>query len=272
MKNDRNDIPCGIAVTGGKGGIGKTSIALNLGLALARAGRRVILLDADLGLGNVDILLGLNPARNLGHMLRGECSIKEVVTEGPWGMRIVPAASGVDAMANLSGHEHTRLVDAVHELACGCDYLIVDTAAGIATQVLAFTLAVERILLVLMNEPAALTDAYGLVKVLSRQYGRHRFDALCNQVSSERAGRMLYEHFCSATDRFLDVSIGYVGDIPYDPALKRAARARKPLLEYAPRAPAAVAITTLAQSLLCVPQLNGPWSYVVGRDMNGGAV
>lgn len=242
-----------IAVTGGKGGVGKTSIALNLALTLTQAGRRVLLLDADLGLGNVDVLLGLNPRYNLGHVVRAERRLEEVLLEGPGGLQILPAANGVSAMVNMSTRSREDLIDAVGELASRREFLIVDTAAGMSNDVIAFSLAAHNILLVLANEPAALTDAYGLVKVLSRDHGRRDFEIVANQVASDREGLSLYRHFSGVTDRFLDVALRYAGAIPSDPALLRAARVRRPLVEVAPTSRAVSAFDQLAAEVLSWP-------------------
>lgn len=260
-----------VAVAGGKGGVGKTTIALNLALGLCRAGRRVMLLDADLGLGNVDIMLGLEPRYNLGHLLRGQCSAEAVVTPGPHGLGVVPAASGVAAMARLAANERAGLIAAVRELAEDYDFLVVDTPPGINPQALTFSLVAERILLVLVNEPAALTDAYGLVKVLARDHHRTRFEAISNQVGGAGAGRALYRHFSETADRFLDVSLGYLGAIPDDPLMKRAGRARKPLLDYAPGSPSAAAISALAGSLLAAPAAQ-PDGLPAGRAAGGESI
>ncbi len=246
-----------IAVTGGKGGVGKTSVALNLALALTRAGRRVLLLDADLGLGNVDVLLGLNPRYNLGHVIRAQRRLEEVLLEGPGGLQILPAANGVSAMVNMSAQDRAGLIDAVGELAIRREFLIVDTAAGMSNNVIGFSLASHNILLVLANEPAALTDAYGLVKVLSRDHGRRDFVIVANQVASEREGLSLYRHFSGVTDRFLDVALEYAGAIPSDPALVRAARTRRPLAEVAPMSRAVAAFEKLAAEVLSWPPPRG---------------
>ncbi len=245
----KNISPRSIAVTGGKGGVGKTSIALNLSLTLARSGRRVMLIDGDLGLGNIDILLGLRPTVNLWHALQGKCGLEEVVLDGPYGMRVVPAASGITQMTDLSQQQQSDLIKAVHGLADGYDDLIIDTAAGISHQVISFALAVEHIFVVLMNEPTAMTDAYGLVKVLSQGHCRRRFELIANQVDTPEVGRKLYGQFCDTTDRYLDVSIGYLGDIPHDVHLGRAARACEPLVDLSPHSPSARAIVAIAERL-----------------------
>lgn len=238
-----------IAVTGGKGGVGKTCIALNMALSLARSGSRVLILDGDLGLGNIDLLLNLSPVRHLWHVVQERYRLDEILLEGPYGLHILPAATGVATMAQLSWEQHRGLLSAVHDFAQSYDFLVIDTAAGISPQVISCALAAEKILVVLRNEPAALTDAYGLVKVLSRDYGRRRFDVLSNGVTGEQAGRALYGQFCEATDLYLDVSVGYLGTVPYDPALRRALIMRTPIHGYSEASPAAVAIEALGRRL-----------------------
>lgn len=246
--------PHSIAVTGGKGGVGKTCIALNVALSLAKSGSRVLLLDGDLGLGNIDLLLGMSPVRHLSHVVQGRYAVDEILLEGPYGLQVLPAATGVAMMTRLSWEQQRGLISAIQELALGYDFFIVDTAAGISSQVVSLALAVQRIVVVLMDEPAALTDAYGLIKVLSRDHGCRRFEALSNQVAGERAGRILYGRFCEATDRYLDISVGYLGSVPYDPALRRAAKARAPMSEYAPGSPAMLAIKSLVGRLRGAPE------------------
>lgn len=251
-----------ITVTGGKGGVGKTCIAINMALSLAKTGNRVLILDGDLGLGNVDLLLGLSPVRHLWHVIMGRYELSDVLLEGPYGLHVLPAATGVAEMTRLSWAQQRGLLSAVRDLARQYDYLIIDTAAGISSQVMSFALAAEKIILVLRNEPAALTDAYGLVKVLSRDHGCRRFEALSNGVTGDKAGRTLYAQFCEATDRYLDVSVGYFGAVPYDPMLHRAMSIRKPLPGYAPGSPAMMAIDSLVRRLR---EPSGPGPVVRGE-------
>src|SRR5262245_43186303 len=164
-----------IAVTGGKGGVGKTSVAVNLATAMAQAGRRVMLLDGDLGLANVDVFLGLTPRHTMAHVLSGERTLEEIILESPQGLQVVPGASGVAELANLSAAEHLSLVQAFSSLATRLDVLVVDTSAGIAHSVVQFTQAAQHVLLVVCDEPASLTDAYALMKVLSRNHDVSRF-------------------------------------------------------------------------------------------------
>ena len=211
-----------IAVTGGKGGVGKTTVTANLAIALALRGRSAMVLDADLGLANVDVLLGLQPRWNLSHVLSGERSLEEVIVTGPRGIRVVPASSGILQMANLGTLEHGGLIRAFSDLSQQLDVMLIDTAAGIGDSVLTFARAAHHVLVVVCDEPASLTDAYALIKVLSRERGVGRFRVLANQTRSPGEGRELYQKLARVCDRFLDVTLDYAGSIPYDDFMRRA--------------------------------------------------
>lgn len=223
-----------IAVTGGKGGVGKTTVSANLAVALAERGRRVLVLDADLGLANIDVLLGLQPRFNLSHVLTGERTLDEVIVEGPKGVRIVPASSGVRQMANLGSLEHAGLIRAFSELSHDLDVLLVDTAAGIHDSVLTFARAAQHVLVVVCDEPASLTDAYALIKVLSRDQNVRRFRVLANQTRTLGEGRELYEKLVRVCDRFLDVTLEYAGAIPHDEFVRRAIQRQAAVVEAYP--------------------------------------
>ena len=235
-----------IAVTGGKGGVGKTSVAVNLAAALATAGRRVVLFDGDLGLANVDVFLGLSPRYTLAHVLSGERTLDEILVEAQPGFHVVPAASGAANLANLDAAQHLGLVQAFSALAARLDVLIVDTAAGIAHGVTQFSQAAQHVLVVLCDEPASLTDSYALVKVLSRNHGVSRFHVLANMARAPGAGEELFRRFERVTTRFLDVVLEYAGEIPEDECLKRAIRAQRPLVASYPSSPAAQSFKKLA--------------------------
>ena len=235
-----------LAVTGGKGGVGKTSVAVNLAAALAAAQRRVLLLDGDLGLANVDVFLGLSPRYTLAHVLRGERTLDEIVLPTPQGFHVVPAASGVAELANLDAATHLALVQAFSALATRLDVLIVDTAAGIAHGVTQFSQAAQHVLVVICDEPASLTDAYALIKVLSRHHGVSRFRVLANMTRSPGAGEDLFRRLERVTGRFLDVVLEFAGEIPEDDCLRRTVRVQRPLLETYPSSPAAMAFKKLA--------------------------
>ena len=235
-----------IAVASGKGGVGKTQIAVNLAIALQRRGRSTLLLDADLGLANVDVLLGLRPEHNLEHVIEGELSLEDILVEGPAGIRIVPAASGVCRLANLSLHEQCGLISAFSTLPLDVDTMVVDTATGVDEIVLGFCGAASDAVVVLCDEPASLTDAYALVKLLSRERGVRRFQVLCNRVRSRSHGDALFRRFLAVCDRFLDVSLCHFGSIPEDAVFSQAAQLRKAVVETHPGSAAGAALKELA--------------------------
>ncbi len=236
-----------IAITSGKGGAGKSNIAANLAVALGRLGRSVMLMDADLGLANVDVLLGLKPAGDIGQVMRGERSLREILVEGPAGIRIVPAASGIRHMAELSEAEHAGLIRAFSDLSSDLDVLIVDTAAGISDTVISFSRAVQELIVVVCDEPASITDAYALIKLLNREYGVSRFRILANMTRSAQEGRNLYNKMCRVTDRYLDVMLSYIGSIPFDDNLRKAVRSQKPVVHAFPRSRSAQTLKNLAK-------------------------
>jgi len=237
-----------IAVASGKGGVGKTNVSVNLSVALAQSGREVMLMDADLGLANVDVLLGLQPRKNLSHVLNGEIGLEETLVPGPAGITIVPAASGVARMADLGPAEHVGIIRAFSELHRPVDVLIVDTAAGLHDSVLSFCRAVQEVLVVVCDEPASITDAYALIKVLSRDHGVSRVRVLANMVRGPEEGRSLFAKLTAVCDRFLDVTLDYAGSVPHDEYLRKAVQRQKAVTEAYPSSPAARAFKDLARN------------------------
>jgi len=236
-----------VAVTGGKGGIGKTTVAINLGVALAMRGRDVLLLDADLGLANVDVMLGLTPRFNLGHVVGGECRLEDAIVTGAHGLHVIAAASGLKRMANLSTAEHVGIVRAFDELYHRIDVLLIDTAAGLGDSVLTFCQAAHDVLVVVCDEPASLTDAYGLIKVLSRDHGVGRFRILANQVRNPLHGRELHLKLARVCDRFLNVTLEFAGAVPADRYARAAVQRQGPVVDLFPSSSAALAIKKLAE-------------------------
>ncbi len=235
-----------ITVTGGKGGVGKTSVSLNLAAALSKLGKKVMLFDADLGLANIDVMLGLRVTKNLGHVLRGECTLKEIIHDGPLGLRIVPASSGLKEMVNLSVDEHAGLIRAFSSLEEDIDVLIVDTAAGISDMVLSFARAAQDVVIVVCNDPTSFSDAYAQMKVLSKDYGLTRFKIVANEVHSLDEGKMMFRKLLSITDRFLDVTLELASCIPLDPNMKNAIKKASCIVDLYPESPASKAFKALA--------------------------
>ncbi|MBB6523456.1 MinD/ParA family protein [Pseudoteredinibacter isoporae] len=251
-----------IAVTGGKGGVGKSNISVNLSIALAELHRRVVLLDADLGLANVDVLLGLKAQYNLADVLSGERRLPEIMISGPSGVDIVPAASGVQQMATLGDQEHAALIRAFSDIADNLDVLVIDTAAGISDSVVSFVRAANEILVVVCDEPSSITDAYALIKLMNTEYGTFRFRVVANMTRNNQEGSKLFAKLNAVCQRFLDVSLQYIGHIPFDENVRKAVQKQTPILEYAPRSKAAQAIRTLAQKVDELPLPNNPRGHL----------
>ncbi|MCG0278134.1 MAG: MinD/ParA family protein [Thermanaeromonas sp.] len=243
-----------IAVASGKGGVGKTSIAVNLSLALAKKHQQVMLLDADLGMANVDILFGLVPRWDLTQVIKGERQLKEIIMPGPEGVLLIPGGSGVRELADLSLEQQESLLQSLREVTSGMDFLLVDTSAGISRQVLTFVAAAGEGIVVTTPEPTALTDAYGLIKGLSRL--KVKLHLVVNRAVNLREGREAAERLQAVAERFLSFKLSFLGVIPEDKAVSLAVRAQKPLLLYYPASAAARAIEELAERLLGLP-VNG---------------
>jgi flagellar biosynthesis protein FlhG len=242
-----------IAVTGGKGGVGKTNLTLNLAIAAAKQGQRVMVLDADLGLANVDVMLGLRVDKNLSHVLSGDCTLDEVLVTGPYGIKIAPATSGTKSMAELGVHEHAGLIRAFSELKTPIDLMLVDTAAGISDMVVSFSRAAQDVVMVVCDEPTSLTDAYALIKILNREHGVFKFKIVANMVRSEREGRELFSKLSKVTGRFLDVALELVSIVPFDENVRKAIRKQTAVVDAFPGSPASKAISKLAERSMTWP-------------------
>jgi flagellar biosynthesis protein FlhG len=242
-----------IAVASGKGGVGKTNVSVNLGVALQNMGLRVVLMDADMALANVDIMLGLQSKYNLAHVLDGRKTIKEVMIEGPSGLKVIPASSGIQKMAQLSVTENSGIINAFTELEGDMDVLIVDTAAGIADSVVNFCRAAQEVLVVVTDEPASITDAYALIKVLNRDYEVMHFRIVANLAKSARQGQILFQKLQAVATQFLDVNLEYLGSVPYDTQLKEAVQKQVPITLYRPNSSSARSFVLMAKQLQDLP-------------------
>lgn len=235
-----------IAITSGKGGVGKTNLSVNIGIALAQMGQRVALLDADMGLANVDILLGMYPKYNLSHVLSGDKTLDEIMLDGPGGLKVIPGASGIQKMAELSTIEQAAIVRAFSEIDQDLDVLIVDTAAGISASVVNFARACQEIIVVVCDEPTSLTDAYAFIKLLNRDYGLSHFHVITNMVQSFQQGQALFQKLTKVTNHYLDVTLLFEGAIPYDDYLRKSVQKQSPVVVAFPGCKASVAMKAIA--------------------------
>ncbi len=260
-----------IAVTSGKGGVGKSNIAVNLGVTLAQGGERVMVMDADMGLANIDVLLGLSPKMNLSHVINGECSLEDTIIEGPAGIKIIPASSGVASMSDLTPAENAGVIRSFSELTVSVDTLIIDTAAGLSDSVVSYTRASREVIIVVCDEPASITDAYAMIKVLNRDYDMQRFHVLANQAHGIQQGRELYTKLARVSERYLDVALNFLGTIPYDDCLKKAVQKQKSVVESFPRSPSAMAFRQIARKTQKWPvptTMEGHLEFFIERLVN----
>ena len=238
-----------VAVSSGKGGVGKTNVVVNLAVASARQGRKVLVMDADLALGNVDILLGLTPQYTIEDVLSGQRRLEEVLVTGPEGIQLLPATSGGQAFTQLTHEQQLKLQTAFLELPQIPDLLLIDCAAGISPNVLYFSLVAHETLVLVSPDPTSLTDAYALIKILSTRYHLRTFRLLVNKVKHVQEGKEVFRKFGLVTDRFLSVSLDYMGCIPTDDYVTMAVTQQRAVCDLYPRAPASRAFTSLISSI-----------------------
>ena len=251
-----------IGVSGGKGGVGKSNVSVNLAVALAERNSRVVLMDADLGLANLDVLLGIKPRQTLDDVISGRCTLDEVLVDGPAGVKVVPASSGIARMTRLSPAEQGGLVQAFSGLRQQVDYLLIDTAAGIGDAVGTFLSAAQNVLVVVCDEPTSITDAYALIKVLHAQYRISAFRVLPNMVRDRADGEQLFAKLQRVTDRFLDVQLSFAGAIPMDENLRRAVKRQRALVDLYPSSKASLAFKRLATEVEMWPIADTPRGHL----------
>jgi flagellar biosynthesis protein FlhG len=238
-----------IAITSGKGGVGKSNIAVNLAIALAAAGKGVVLLDADLGLANADVLCNIDLPCNLSHVIARKKELKDVMVRAPGGFALIGGASGLARMADLTDDDRQRLIDSLGELEDNADVILIDTGAGISPNVLAFTRAADHVLVVTTPEPTAITDAYALIKVVSREATDRRLSLLVNQVRSEAESKVVHERIAKVARQFLNVSVLDAGFVLADEQVSTSVRRRMPFLLANPNCPASICVGRLAMRL-----------------------
>jgi flagellar biosynthesis protein FlhG len=242
--------PRTIAFTSGKGGVGKSSLVLNTGLALARRSQRVAILDGDLGLASLNVLLGLAPRFDLRHVMSGERRLAQVLLRGPHGICIIPAGSGVAELANLDDAARRRILAQLEEVAQSVDYLLIDTGAGISETVLSLVLAADEAVVVTRPEPTAMADAYALMKVIIRRETNYPFHLLINMVRDADEAARIHQGLSEILLRFLAYRPGYAGHVPTDPEVARSVTEQVPFVVKAPRCPAALAVSAVAAEML----------------------
>ncbi|MFW6415692.1 MAG: MinD/ParA family protein [Thermodesulfobacteriota bacterium] len=243
--------PVVFSVSSGKGGVGKTNISVNLACSLSRMGYNTVLLDADLGLGNVDVLLGLAPKYNLFHLFFKQVELDKILLETRYDFRILPAASGVSEMLTLSSGQKLELLEAMDVLEDEVDFFLVDTGAGINENVLYFNMAVQNRIIVVTPEPTSLTDAYALIKVLHVQHGVDHFKVLVNFARDSKEAKQVFSKLYAACDYFLnEVSLDWLGFIPQDDAVPSAVIQQVPFCESAPDSLAAKNISSITENIV----------------------
>ena len=247
-----------IAVTSGKGGVGKTNIVANLGYAFARMGKKVLILDADLGLGNLDVLLGLAPKYNLSHVITGEKSIGDIMVEGPSKLLILPASSGIQELTQLTMEQKVQILSELDGVIDSVDLLLIDTAAGISSNVMDFNVTAQEIIVVVSPEPTAITDAYALMKVLSLKYAEKCCKVVVNLAGTPQQGREVFRQLSLVTERFLDMTVDYLGSVLFDPKLTKGVKQQKLVCDLYPDTHASKCFEDLARKIFTQPPTNVP--------------
>ncbi len=255
---DQTGVTSVYAVTSGKGGVGKTAIVANLAWNLATAGSEVLILDADLGLANIDIVFGLSPQYNLNHFFSGDRSLAEVLVDGPKGIKILPAGSGLQNFIHLDGRQKMRLLEGLDTLDVHFDYVLIDTEAGISENVTYFNTAAQEILVITTPEPTAITDAYALMKLLSTRYHEKKFNLIVNQIRTEEEALDVYRKLTMVANRYLDISIDYLGSIPEDKQMVEAIRKQQVISELYPTSKITTSFQQLAERIRLEPLHSEP--------------
>lgn len=238
-----------LSVSSGKGGVGKTAVVANVGVNLARGGNTVLILDADLGLANIDVVFGLTPDYNLNHFFSDEADLESIMVRGPQGIFILPAGSGLQSFIQLARDHKLKLLDGLDSLNIDFDYLLIDTEAGISENVTYFNSAAQEIILVTTPDPTAITDVYALMKLLSTRYHEKHFNLVVNMVTHEEEALDVYRKLSIVANRYLDISIDYLGSIPFDQQMSESIRKQQAIVELFPASASAGAFASLAERI-----------------------
>lgn len=274
--NRATPIPRVIAVTGGKGGVGKTLTTANLGLCFARLGMRTLLIDGDFGLANLDVVLNVRAESTIDDVLAGECHLKDVVMAGPEGVRVIPAASGVLKVGELGQTQKLLLLDQIESLDEEFDFVLIDTPAGVSKNVQYWTASASEVILVVSPEPTSLADGYATMKILAQTNRETSFKLITNMVKNDEEGLRVYERLSTLADEFLHVKVEYLGSIPNDEMVKSSIRERVPYVQRYPFCPASRSMRAVATQLLCEQQSFSAkgtvqffWRRMISRQAEG---
>ena len=238
-----------LAVTSGKGGVGKTNIAANVAVCLAATNKRVLLLDADMSLGNLDLVMDIRSKYNISHMISGRKSMEEIIQAGPKGVRIICGASGLDRLADISEGDQNRVLQHLCRLQDQADTIVIDTAAGISRSVVGFCLAADRVLVVTTPEATAMADSYGMIKVLVRKGYGGPISLVVNMALSAEEGKQTYQRMANVAQRFLQTNLYYAGTLLKDERLCAAVRSRTPVVLAYPRSQISMSLAAVAARL-----------------------
>ncbi|UCH81536.1 MAG: MinD/ParA family protein [Nitrospiraceae bacterium] len=245
-----------IAVASGKGGVGKTNITANLAIGLSRMNKKVMIFDADLGLSNIDVILNLASKYNIKHLFSGEKNLKDLIVEGPEGIQVLPASSGIQELTELDEFQRLRLIEEFESYNGDIDYLLIDTSSGISSNVAFFCMAAQEIIVVTSAEPTAMTDAYALIKVLFTKYQEKDFKVLVNSVKNEKEGTEVFRRLSTAAEQFLSISLDYIGFIPLDSSVPKAVRQQRALLDVYPECEASSSILRISDRINSIENNN----------------
>lgn len=246
------------AITSGKGGVGKTAVVANTATAMAKTGKKVLILDADLGLANIDVVFGLAPQYNLNHFFAGDQDLSTILVDGPHGIKILPAGSGVQNFTRLDSSQKLKLLDGLDQMHNDFDFVLIDTEAGISENVTYFNTAAQEILVVTTPDPTAITDAYALMKLLSTQYHEKRFNLVVNQIQHENEALDVYRKLTMVSNRYLDISIDFLGSIPADKQMTDAIRKQRVIVDLFPASKISAAFTNLAGTICSEQPVSSP--------------
>ncbi len=238
-----------LAVTSGKGGVGKTNVVINLAASLSRLGHRVGVIDADFGLGNIDVLLGLTPAYHIGHVLTGEKTIGDITLQGPLGVKIVPAGSGIRELTALNAVQWRRFQTVIQSLGAELDFLLIDTAAGVSDNVVELLQLAERVLVVTSYDPAAIVDAYALIKILTTASRKKDIGVIVNAARDAEEAGLVFRQLDIAASKFLDRSLRFDGYVVHDPGVRESVLGQRPIVDHLPQSPASRCFRILASRL-----------------------